>query len=78
MPWKTRLANWRFLVCDWCSTDVGSHREAMMQSASFQRRIRSWNAAGEVEDARITYPGDLTLQMLRYSGKLPLEAPGAP
>ncbi len=36
------------------------------------------DAAGEVVDARIDYPGDLTLQMLRYSGKLPLEAPGPP
>jgi dipeptidyl-peptidase-3 len=32
------------------------------------------DAAGEVVDARIASPTDLTLQMLRWSGKLPLEA----
>jgi dipeptidyl-peptidase-3 len=31
------------------------------------------DAGGEVVDARIAYPADLTLQMLRWSGKLPLE-----
>jgi len=35
------------------------------------------DAAGEVVDARIAYPTDLTLQMLRWSGKLPLEAAAA-
>jgi hypothetical protein len=31
------------------------------------------DTSGEVVDAHIAYPADLTLQMLRYSGKLPLE-----
>jgi dipeptidyl-peptidase-3 len=29
--------------------------------------------SGEVVDARISYPADFTIQMLKYSGKLPLE-----
>ena len=36
------------------------------------------DAAGEVVDARIAYPTDLTLQMLRWSGKLPFEAVSGP
>jgi len=31
------------------------------------------DAQGEVADARLAYTSDLTLQMLKYSGKLPLE-----
>jgi dipeptidyl-peptidase III len=31
------------------------------------------DAAGEVVDVRVAYDSDLTLQMLKYSGKLPLE-----
>jgi len=31
------------------------------------------DAQGEVTDARLAYTSDLTLQMLKYSGKLPLE-----
>jgi dipeptidyl-peptidase III len=34
------------------------------------------DAAGDVVDARVEYTSDLTMQMLKYSGKLPLE--GAP
>ncbi|MBI4168685.1 MAG: peptidase M49 [Acidobacteria bacterium] len=35
------------------------------------------DAAGEVIDARIEYASDLTMQMLRYSGKFPLEPAGS-
>jgi dipeptidyl-peptidase-3 len=34
------------------------------------------DAAGEVVDARIEHTSDLTMQMLRYSGKFPLEPSG--
>jgi hypothetical protein len=35
------------------------------------------DASGNVIDARLTPPDDFTLQMLRFSGKLPREAPAA-
>jgi dipeptidyl-peptidase-3 len=35
------------------------------------------DASGDVIDARLTPPDDFTLQMLRFSGKLPREAPAA-
>ena len=35
------------------------------------------DAAGDVVDARVAYVSDLTLQMLKYSGKLPLEEEAA-
>lgn len=35
------------------------------------------DASGNVIDARLTPPDDFTLQMLRFSGKLPREAPSA-
>jgi len=33
------------------------------------------DAAGDVQDARVAYTSDFATQMLKYSGKLPLEEP---